>query len=68
MVTIFTTIFYESLIHLVLAFDFIFYKFIHPRRVTIIKCKEFIWKKIRKNVFYSFVKDRNYFVDSFAIK
>ena len=68
MVTIFMTIFYESLIHLVLAFDFSFYKLIHPSRVTIIECKEFVRKKIRKDVFHSFVKYRNYFVDSFVVK
>ena len=67
-VTVFSTIFYVSLTYFVFSFDLIFYKIIHPRRVTIIKCNQFVRNKIRKDVCYSFVKDKNFFVDSFVVK
>ena len=49
-------------------FDFIFYKIIHPRRVTIIKCNQFVRNKIRKDVCYSLVKGRNFVCWQFFCK
>ena len=37
-------------------------------RVTFIKCNQYFRDKIRKDVNYGFVKDRNLFVDSFVVQ
>ena len=36
--------------------------------ITIIKCDKFTTNKIGENVHYSFIQDRNFFVDSVVVK
>ena len=45
--------FYVIFIYLVFPFDLIFYEPIHPWRVTVIKCNQFVGNKIRKDIVVS---------------
>ena len=64
----FQTISYASLVYLSFPFDFIYYEIIHPKRVTVIKCNQFLRNKFGEDVHHSFVKDGNLFFsfDSFV--
>ena len=50
---------FYSFLYLLFPFDLIFNKTNHPRRVVITECNKFIWRKIGKNVSYSFIEDRS---------